>query len=187
MLNQIHQFIKKQIEFYKKTNFIEIQIGKKISDNIFINSLGDKFIDLVKEFRNYKLSYSQGKIYKQNNSYFKTFNNKNTEIKKTELLENEFILDNSKNYDILIFNSIIEDLPEFEPSKDYNDEQEYDELNVHINDDILLVFQKIGEINSIKILLNIEKDLPYKYVEEYMNLVKDVLEKLNNENIEILS
>lgn len=186
MITQIHQFIKNQIEFYKKTNNIEIQLGKKISDNIFINSLGDKYIDLVKEFRNYKLSYSQGKIYKKNNQYLKTFNNKKTDIKKTELLENEFIMNND-NFDILILNSIIEDFSEFESLRDYNDEQEYDELNIHLNDDILLVFQKIGDINSIKILLKIEKDLPYKYLDEYMNLVKDVLDKLGNDNIEILN
>ena len=133
--------MQKQIDDYKKKNYIEIQIGKKVSENIFNTSLDNTFINIIKEFRNYKLSYSQGKIYKQKNLYFKTFNNKNSEIKKTELLENEFIQEQNSNYDILIYNNIIEDLSEFESSKYYNDEQEYDELNVHINDDILLVFQ----------------------------------------------
>lgn len=186
MSNLIHEFVKKQIEIYKKTNYIEIQIGKKISDNIFKTSLEDTYIELVKEFRNYKLSYSQGKLYKKSESYLKTFNNKNTEIKKVELLETEFILDDTNNFDILIINNIIDDQSEFESLKNYNDEQEYDELNIHLNDDILLVFQKVGEINSIKILLKIEKDLPYTYLDEYMELVNDTIKKLNNGNIEIL-
>ena len=184
MIKSIHEFIQKQIEIYKQKNFIEIQIGKKISDNIFKTSLEDVFIDLIKEFRNYKLSYSQGKIYKKNESILKTFNNKNTEIKQVDLLENEYIISDTKDFDILILNNTIDVLSEFESLRHYNDEQEYDELNIHINDDILLIFQKIGEHNSIKIMLTIDKDLPYKYLDEYMELVNDVLDKINIDILE---
>ena len=46
-----------------------------------------KFLDIIKEFRNYKLSYSQGKIYKNMDTQLKTFNNKNNEIKGLNYLK----------------------------------------------------------------------------------------------------
>ena len=187
MKDYIHKFIKKQIEFYKQKNYIEIQIGHKVSDNIFRTSLDDTFINLVKEFRNYKLSYSQGKIYKKNDLQLKTFNNKNTEIKQYSILENEFIIDSERNYQVLILNNKIDTVPEFEPLRDYNNEKEYDEIDIHINDDILLVFQKVEEKNNIKILLEIDIDLPYKYLDNYISLVVEVLDKIDNENIKIIN
>ena len=52
----LKSFLKNQIETYKKVNNIEIQLGRKISDNIFRTNYDKNFLDIIKEFLNYKLS-----------------------------------------------------------------------------------------------------------------------------------
>ena len=169
----IKHFIKYQIDNYKKTNYIYVILGKTIDDNIFNTKVNESFIEIVKEFRDYKLSYSQGKIYKNSDIEYKTFNNKNTEIKRVNNLEKEIINWNDNN--LLLLNNDLTDIQEFEPKKLYNDEQEYDEINIHLNDNMLLIFQKVGEFYNIKITLNIEKDLSYIYIDEYMELLDKTL------------
>ena len=44
-------FLQNQIENYKKVNNVEIQLGRKISDNIFRTKYDNNFIDIIKEFR----------------------------------------------------------------------------------------------------------------------------------------
>ena len=67
-MNELRTFIEKQIKNYPKVNNIEILLGRKVSDNIFRTIYQDnnecEFTKLIKNFRNFKLSYSQGKLYK---------------------------------------------------------------------------------------------------------------------------
>ena len=66
-MEKLKQFLQTQIETYSKTNYIEITFGTEIGENIFKTVYHDnneiEFINLIKPFRNYKLSYSQGKEY----------------------------------------------------------------------------------------------------------------------------
>ena len=67
-------FLQLQIDTYSKTNHIEIKFGE-VSEGIFKTIYQDNdeidFINLIKPFRNYKLSYSQGKEYQLNNLVLK--------------------------------------------------------------------------------------------------------------------
>ena len=185
-LPKIKNFIQNQIDTYKQVNNITIQFGKNIDGSIFKTSCYEesegKFAKLIRIFRNFKLSYSQGKIYKYDDKVLKTFNNKYNEIHKLYLLDS---LDLScSNFDIKITNDSMEKLNEFEPRKEYCEEEEYDEFNVHLtqgSDKQLLIFQRKGEYNLIKIVLNIELNLPYTYLDSLMDDLEKVLKILEEE------
>jgi hypothetical protein len=175
MEEQIKTFIKNQIELYKQENFIEIKIGKIISDNIFKLKLMNT-LKYVKEFRDYKLRYSQGKIYKYKDLIYKTFNNKNNENRKTELLEKEMIL--GDNFDILIINSIVKNTNVFPNLNEYDDEQEYDEISVYFDKYFILKFLKLNEEQFINIEIKLEKDIPYTYQDEMIKNISYIFSKL---------
>ena len=177
MEEQIKTFIKKQIELYKQENFIEIKIGKIISENIFKLKLNNT-LKYVKEFRDHKLRYSQGKIYKYGNSIYKTFNNKNNENKKTELLEKEMI--HGENFDILIINSIIKNNNVFPNLNEYDVEQEYDEICIYLDKYVVLKFIKLQEEHFINIEIKLEKDLPYTYQDEIMKHICYIFSNLGS-------
>ena len=169
-------FLQNQIENYKKVNNIEIQLGRRITDNIFKTKYDKNYIDIIKQFRSYKLSYSQGKIYKSLDTQLKTFNNKNNEIRRIKMLERE--IECSNEFDMAMINNDIAPINEFETNFNYDDELEYDEINIHLNDNILLVFMKVKENYNIKFLIMIDKDLPYTYLDEYVSKMKEVIEIL---------
>lgn len=169
-------FLQNQIENYKKVNNVEIQLGRKISDNIFRTKYDNNFIDIIKEFRSYKLSYSQGKIYKNLDIQLKTFNNKNNEIRRTKMLERE--VECNSEFDMAMINNEITQINEFETNYNYDDELEYDEINIHLNDNILLVFMKVKDNYNIKFVITLDKDLPYTYLDEYVSKLEEVIEIL---------
>ena len=175
----LKSFLKNQIETYKKVNYIEIQLGRKISDNIFRSNYDNNFLDIIKEFRNYKLSYSQGKIYKNMDAQIKTFNNKNNEIKRFKLLEK--VIDENKEFDLALLNNETYTLNEFETNFNYDDEMEYDEINIHLNDNILLVFMKIKDNYNIKFMIVLDKDLPYTYLDDYVNKLEEAIDVLKKD------
>lgn len=172
-------FLQNQIDNYKKVNHIEIQLGRKITENIFKTKYDKNFIDTIKEFRYYKLSYSQGKIYKSLDMQLKTFNNKNNEIRRMKMLEKE--IECNSQFDMAMLNNDITQINEFETNFNYDDEVEYDEINIHINDNILLVFMKVNENYNIKVLITLEKDLPYTYLDEYVSKLEEVIDILKKE------
>lgn len=185
-LSTIRNFIQTQIDTYKQVNNITIHFGKKINDDIFKTSCYEesegKFAKLIEIFRNFKLSYSQGKIYKHEDKVLKTFNNKYNEIHKVYLLDSLDL--ESKNFDIKVSNDQMEKLFEFEPKREYCEEEDYDEFNVHLtqgSDKQLLIFQKKGDYNLIKIILNIEMNLPYTYLDTLMEDLEKVMIILDNE------
>ena len=169
-------FLQNQIENYKKVNNIEIQLGRSITENIFKTKYDKNFIDIIKEFRSYKLSYSQGKIYKSLDTQLKTFNNKNNEIRRIKMLERE--IECSNEFDMAMINNDSIPINEFETNFNYDDELEYDEINIHLNDNILLVFMKVKENYNIKFLITLDKDLPYTYLGEYVSKMEEVIEIL---------
>ena len=169
-INTLKIFIKKQIETYKQENNIEIKLGRKITDDIFKLKLNNP-LKIVKEFRNYKLSYSQGKIYKEKDLTYKTFNNKNSELIKKELLEKEILVGNT--FDMIIVNNLIKNANVLPSKMEFDDEYEYEEICVHLDKNMILKFENYLDMYSIKIILILEKDLPYTYQDEILkNLEK---------------
>lgn len=177
MEEQIKQFIKNQIDLYKQENFVEIKIGKIISENIFKLKLND-ILQYVKEFRDYKLGYSQGKIYKHKDITFKTFNNKNNEIKKFELLEKKMIP--GDNFDVLIINSIVNNNNLFPSMKEYQDEFEYDEICIYFDKYTVLKFVTQKDDYFINIEIKLERDLPYTYQDEIIKNINYIFSKISN-------
>ena len=55
LLHKIKDFNKNQIDNYKRNNTLEIKFGRIITEEIFSLKLSNT-TDLIKRFRNYKLS-----------------------------------------------------------------------------------------------------------------------------------
>jgi hypothetical protein len=185
-LSELRTFMEHQIKTYQKVNHIEILFGKAITPEIFKTIYRDnsecEFAKLIKDFRNFKLSYSQGKMYQYMDYSLKTFNNKYNVTHKNRNLE-KLEIKNAK-YDMLVLNINKEILEEFPLHKNYNEELEYDELNVHISGDShdqLLIFQKKGEYHMLKMELKLDLNLPYTYMDALMKDIEKVL-KILEEN-----
>ena len=176
LLEKINEFHKYQIKNYKKTNNIEIKFGRIISEELFSMKLKNT-IDIIKNFRNFKLGYSQGKLYKKKNSYFKTFNNKNNEIWKVELLEKEYIP--FTNFDLLIVNNLFNREETFPSLTEYDDEYIYDEVCVYVDKNVVLKFENYNDMFFLKICIELEKDLPYTYQDEIIKNISKILKLLD--------
>ena len=177
-MEKLQEFIKNQIQTYDKENDLEFILGNRVEDNIFNNSIfSEETVNkIIKNFRHYKLSYSQGKIYKYLNYELKTFNNKFSEICKKVNLENQINNIETGNLDILLLNNQVDSLQEFEIKSKYVDEHLYDELNVHLDDNVILVFRNIDkETYSIRYLIKLEKNLPLKFQDDYIKKVEESL------------
>lgn len=178
----MESFIKTQIETYDKENNLEFILGNKIDEYIFENNIFSEELvnNIIKQFRNYKLSYSQGKIYKYLSNELKTFNNKYSEIHKSVNLESQMI--NENKLDLLLQNNDVKQLQEFEIKNKYTDEYLYDELNVHLDDNVLLIFRKNENLPndnySIRFVIKLEKNLPLKYQTEYITKINDSLKTI---------
>ena len=181
ILREIKDFNKSQIETYKINNKIEILFGKVISEEIFCNKMKE-IIDFVKNFRNYKLSYSQGRVYKTENIEIKTYNNKRNTCKKSDVMEKKIIY--THNYDILVMNILEKEIEIIPIKKIYEDEYEYDEIIVTISNNIELIFETNKDMNFIKLKINLEKELPYTYQDEIIENLKDVFELLEGIKID---
>ena len=180
ILKEIQEFNKTQIETYKINNNVEILLGKNISEEIFCHKMKN-ILEFVKNFRNYKLSYSQGKVYKTENLELKTYNNKRNTCKKIEVMEKKIL--KTSNYDLLLMNLLEKDIEIMPIKKEYEDEYIYDEIVIAISDKIDLIFQTYNEINILKIKINLEKDLPYTYQDEIIENLSEVFKLL--EGIEV--
>lgn len=189
-LAQLKKFLEFQIKTYQKANYIEIEFGKKISDEIFKTIYQDndeiEFTKLIKPFRNYKLSYSQGKEYQLQNKVLKTFNNKYNQIIKRESLESEVI--SFPEYDVKVNNVNRQTMEEFPLQKDYFEEREFEEVNIHLNPeslDQLLIFQKLGDYHLLKMELLLDVNLPYHCLDNLVVAVRKILETLQEKNFQI--
>ena len=63
----------------------------------------------------------------------------------------------------------------FTNRKDYVLEDDYEVLTVHINENLRIYFEKIGEKNQIKIQLSLENGIPNTYFEEYLNEIDKII------------
>ena len=179
-MENINTFIEKQLEIYKKNIDIEIILGTKVNDIIFNNmELDEKIINnIIKEFRNYKLSYSQGKIYKYLNYELKTFNNKINEIYEITNLENSII--KFQNLGLLLKHNNNIKHSNISNYKEFNEEILYDEICIHLNEYLLLYFQNINNKYYIKYDMNFEKNICLKIKNETLNLLEKSLIILEN-------
>ncbi len=189
-LAQLKKFLEFQIKTYQKPNHIEMEFGKKISDEIFKTIYRDndeiEFTKLIKPFRNYKLSYSQGKEYQTHNKVLKTFNNKYKQITKRDCLETEVI--SFPDFDMQVNNVDRKTIEEFPLQKEYFQEREFEEVNIHLNPeslDQLLIFQKLGDYHMLKIELLLDVNLPYHCLDNLLEAVKNILETLQEKGFQI--
>ena len=189
-LTQLKKFLEFQIKTYQKPNHIEIEFGKKISDEIFKTIYNDndeiEFTKLIKPFRNYKLSYSQGKEYQIQNKVLKTFNNKYNQTTQRECLETEVIP--FPDYDIKVNNIDRKNIEEFPLHQEYFQDREFEEVNIHLNPeslDQLLIFQKVGDYHQLKIELLLDINLPYHCLDDLVSAVQKILETLKDKGFQI--
>jgi len=190
-LIKLKEFLEFQIKTYQKPNHIEIEFGKSISPEIFKTIYHEndeiEFTKLIKPFRNYKLSYSQGKEYNTKNKVLKTFNNKYNQIVERECLETEVI--SFPDYDLKFKNIDKKNIEEFPLQKEYYQECEFEEVNIHLNPeslDQLLIFQKRGDFHQLKIELLLDINLPYHCLDNLVLAVKKILETLQEYNFKIV-
>lgn len=179
-MENIQNFINEQIKIYEKELKIEINLGKKNTDFIFNNLIIEENIinEIIKSFRIYKLRYSQGKIYKDQNYEIKTYNNKNTSIIEKNNLEN--IIVNFKNTDLLISNNSIKEHTNIYNKKLFNEENVYDEISIYLNDYIILFFQNIDGKYYIKYDITLEKSITLKLKNEIFDLLEKSLIIIKN-------
>ena len=150
-MDNIIKFINEQKETYKIELNLEIILGKSCNDFSFEElNLDEKTLnDIVKKFRNYKLSYSQGKIYKYGDLVIKTFNNKNTEIIKTKNIDNTKIIE-------LIFNKAKEVIagPGHKPIKPQPAPNKIEPTISFLSISLFVGIEKLDENNGLSFFLN---------------------------------
>ena len=171
-MEEIKKFINYSKESYKKNNYIELSFSNSNIGNIYDISLdNEKVIKLLKDFRKYKLGYAQGKIYRHEDLTCYSLFSKNLICKKESILENSNIDYNGNN--ILIVNKDITDTLDFPNLEDYNLEKDYEQFTIYINKDMKIMVENIDEVYSIKILVNIQKDIPDTYLTEYLKGIEE--------------
>jgi len=63
----------------------------------------------------------------------------------------------------------------FSNSKKYIIEENYEVLTVHINDNLKIYFEIIGDSYQIRIGLNLEKNIPNTFFEEYLKEIDNII------------
>jgi hypothetical protein len=171
-MEEINKFINYSKESYNKNNYIELNFSNSSIGNIYDISLDSKkLIQLLKDFRKYKLGYAQGKIYRNGDLNCYSLFSKNLICKKETILEKSHIDYNGKN--ILIVNKDIKDMLDFPNLEEYNLEKDYEQFTIYINKDMKIMVENIDEVYSIKILVNIQKDIPDTYLTEYLKGIEE--------------
>ena len=173
-MEKLKLFLKSQNDTYQKNNTFDINLCKVISDNITEIDVDEElFYKTLREYRTYKLNYSQGKYYQDLNKICITSCNRNNDITKYNLLEREIMDYNGKQ--IIINNRDIQTIDIFSNSKKYIIEQNYEVLTVHINDNLKIYFEIIGDSHQIRIGLNLEKNIPNTFFEEYLKEIDNII------------
>ena len=106
---------------------------------------------------------------------------------KRECLETEVI--SFPDYDLKIKNIDRKNIEEFPLQKEYYQECEFEEVNIHLNPeslDQLLIFQKKGDFHQLKIELKLDINLPYHCLDNLVLAVKKILETLENNKFKIV-
>ena len=129
---------------------------------------------MIKKYRNYKLNYSQGKFYQDMNNICVTSCNRNNDMYSYILLERKNMDYNGTN--ILIANKKYKSLDLFTNKKDYIIEDNYEVLTVHINENLRIYFENIGDTHQIRIQLSLENGIPNTYFEEYLKEINSIIQ-----------
>ena len=159
-MEKLKTFLKNQQETYKQDNTFDIHFCNPISENITNLSIDEElFHSMIKNYRNYKLNYSQGKFYQDLNNICLTSCNRNNDMYSYISLEREIIEYGKDN--ILINNKKYSPIDLFVNRKDYLIEEDYEVLTVHINENLRIYFEKIGDENQIRIQLCLENGITH--------------------------
>ena len=176
-MENLKTFFKNQQEIYHQNNTFDINLCNPISNNISdLNIDEDLFYSMIKKYRNYKLNYSQGKFYQDLNNICLTSCNRNNDIYSYILLERENMKYNQ--HSILIANKKYSPIDLFTNKKDYVIEEDYEVLTVHINENLRIYFETIGETHQIRIQLSLENGIPNTYFEEYLKEIDSIIESV---------
>lgn len=173
-MESLKTFLTTQQNTYKQQNTYDIGICSDYSSNISnFNMEEDKFYNLIRNYRNYKLNYSQGKFYQDLNSICTTSCNRNNDIYQYMLLDRKNMEYNGQK--ILVSNKKYSNVNQFVNKKKYVLEENYEVLTVHVNDNLKIIFEIIGDSHQMKIQLSLENGIPNTYFEEYLNEVDKII------------
>lgn len=173
-MQSLKSFLTTQQNTYKQQNTYDIGICSDYSTNISnLNMEEDKFYNLIRNYRNYKLNYSQGKFYQDLNSICTTSCNRNNDIYNYMLLDRQNMDYNGQK--ILVSNKKYSNVNQFVNKKNYVVEENYEVLTVHVNDNLKIIFEIIGDSHQMKIQLSLENGIPNTYFEEYLNEVDKII------------
>lgn len=173
-MESLKSFLTIQQNTYKQQNTYDIGICSDYSSNISnFNMEEDKFYNLIRNYRNYKLNYSQGKFYQDLNSICTTSCNRNNDIYQYILLDRKNMEYNGQK--ILVSNKKYSNVNQFVSKKKYVLEENYEVLTVHVNDNLKIYFEIIGDSHQMKIQLSLENGIPNTYFEEYLNEVDKII------------
>ena len=173
-MESLKSFLTTQQNTYKQHNTYDIGICSDYSSNISnFNMEEDKFYNLIRNYRNYKLNYSQGKFYQDLNSICTTSCNRNNDIYQYILLDRKNMEYNGQK--ILVSNKKCSNVNQFVSKKKYVLEENYEVLTIHVNDNLKIYFEIIGDSHQMKIQLSLENGIPNTYFEEYLNEVDKII------------
>jgi hypothetical protein len=178
-MDELNTFLKEQQNLYQQNNTYDINICSNISNNISnFNIEEQKFYSIIKKYRKYKLNYSQGKIYQDLNNICTTSCNRNNNIYNYILLDRKNIDYNQQS--ILVQNKKYENLDLFCNKKKYILEDNYEVLTVHINENLKIFFEIIGNSYQMKIQLSLENGIPNTYFEEYLKEIDNIIQSYSS-------
>ena len=173
-MQSLKSFLTTQQNTYKQQNTYDIGICSDYSSNISnFNMEEDEFYNLIRNYRNYKLNYSQGKFYQNLNSICTTSCNRNNDIYQYMLLDRQNMDYNGQ--EILVSNKKYSNINLFVHKKNYVIEENYEVFTVHVNDNLKIIFEIIGDSHQMKIQLSLENGIPNTYFEEYLNEVDNII------------
>tara|TARA_B100000768_G_scaffold169809_1_gene175692 strand:- start:1071 stop:1628 length:558 start_codon:yes stop_codon:yes gene_type:complete len=181
-MDDLKSFLEQQQETYSRNNTYEFDIfnskNHRIKKSVDLNFNEDIFYKIIRNYRNYKIHYIQGKFYQNANIICITSCNRNTKIYKYNLLDHKLF--SFENINLIINNKIFTELDFFENKLKYSIEENYENLSVYINNDLKIYFEKIGDYHKIKISLSLEKNIPELYLNTYLNEVENIISYINS-------
>ena len=180
-MEYLKSFLKQQQDTYTRNNTYEFEIynsKNNIKKSVNLNFNEEIFYKILRNYRNYKLHYIQGKFYQNINSICITSCNRNTNLYKYNLLDHKNF--SFGNINVIINNKIFTDIHSFENKLKYSIEENYENLSVYINNDLKIYFEKIGNYHRIKICLALEKNIPELYFDTYLNEIESIISYINS-------
>lgn len=181
-MDDLKFFLKHQQETYSRNNTYELEISNskniRLENSIDLNFNEEIFYKILRNYRNYKIHYIQGKFYQNMNTISITSCNRNINLYKYNLLEHKKI--GFENINVIINNKIFTNIDSFENKLKYSIEENYENLSIYINNDLKIYFEKIGDSHIIKICLSLEKNIPELYFDTYLNEIESIISYINS-------